>query len=397
MKNAIIDSFLSTLLIFLMMGTFPFLFKIKMFEPISQSLVDFRVTDISYSKINNTALSLADTNIVIVDIEGLSTIGIAKLVDLINQSNPAVIGIDHIFQKSKNPRLDTILSNVLSKVNNLVLASKLEKCSNDDGECDSIVFSNNIFLENTQTAYLNLLIGLDKSCNTVRSFYPTIKFGNKQTTSFAIAVSEKYNKDIVRNLLNRGKTQEIINYRGGFNKFYFKEAAQILSEPEQSGLFYNKIVLLGEVGAFRGYDLLEELYYTPLNDNPSGRSFPDMANVEIQANIISMIREGNYSSVMPGWLSFLIAIILCYTNMIIFSYICIKNRSWYEIGSLLIFFSESIAILASIVLIFHKYNYEIRLTEALFAIALSVFVYQIYGDSVKPFVIDTYNRLKFRK
>lgn len=380
-----------------MLAAFPLLFQFKIFEPIRQSLVDFRVTDISYSKINNTALSLADTNIVIVDIEGLSTIGIAKLINVINKSNPSVIGIDHIFQKSRNPRLDSILSIELSKVKNLVLASRLEKCSNEDEECDSIAYSDGITTEIKKTGFLNLLIGMDKSCNTIRSFYPEIKHGDKKILSFAVAVADLYNRQIVKNLLERGKDEEIINYRGGFNKFYFKEAVQILNEPEQSELFYDKIVLLGEVGAFRGYDLLEELYYTPLNNNPSGRSFPDMANVEIQANIISMMREGNYSSVMPGWLSIFIAFILCYANMLIFSYICIKNRSWYEISSLLIFFSESIAILAAIVLIFHKYNYEIRLTEALFAIALSVFVYQIYGDSVKPFVINTYNRLKKSK
>jgi len=82
--------------------------------------------------------------------------------------------------------------------------------------------------------------------------------------------------------------------------------------------------------------------------------------------------------------------------MMIFAYICIANKKWFELGSLLIFVIESLLILGLTVYIFDKFNYQMKLTEALFAIAASVFMFQIYNESLKPVFSNTYIRL-FKK
>jgi hypothetical protein len=91
-------------------------------------------------------------------------------------------------------------------------------------------------------------------------------------------------------------------------------------------------------------------------------------------------------------MSIVIAVILCYTNMIIFSYISIINKQWFEIGSLLIFVIESLIILFSTVIIFNSFQYQLRLTEALIAIAISVFEYQIYNETLKPMAYKIYHK-----
>ena len=156
--------------------------------------------------------------------------------------------------------------------------------------------------------------------------------------------------------------------------------------------FKDKIVLLGDVGRFRGYKLVEDLYFTPLNERYSGRTFPDMNRIEIQANIISRLIERKFVDEMPVWLSVFISVILCYINILIFSIISIKNKKWFEISSMLVFLAESLLIIGLTIWAYSTLNYQLRLNVALIAIAISVFAYQFYNESVKPFAILIYNK-----
>ena len=185
---------------------------------------------------------------------------------------------------------------------------------------------------------------------------------------------------------------EIINYRSDWKKFTFLEGIRVLEEGITKKVIEGKIVLLGEVGAFREYELLDQLYFTPLNERIAGRTFPDMSGVEVQANIVSMIKTGNYYSRMPEWMGLVIAFILCYANMLLFSYICYKNKTWFEISSLLVFVVESLVLLAVTVAVFESMRYQSTLTAALFIVAISIFAYQIYNESVKPFFIKVFKK-----
>ncbi len=396
-KTIFIDSTLATILCFAIMFVFLNLFSSKYFEPFKESFRDFQITDITYSDLRDDISVRADPNIVLIDVWRLNKPGLAQLIKRLNDNNPAVVAIDKIFTKGDNKLNDLVLADALKNTDNLVMAYRLSNNSEGAKYYDEMITSDSMFIQNASMGYSNLMFGKNKEISTVREFVPKHSFKGKELFSFGVQTAKNYNPAVVENLFSRNKNREIINYRADWKKFTFLEGIKVLKEDVDRNVIEGKILILGDVGAFREYELLEELYFTPLNERIAGRTLPDMSGVEIHANIVSMIKTGDYYGEMPLWIGFLLAVILCYVNMWIFSYICIKNKTWFEINSLLIFLLESVALLYLTVQIFNKYHYQCTFTIALFAVALSVFIYQIYNETFKPFYQRLSNKLKNSK
>lgn len=397
MKRLLGDSLLATILVFIVLGLFPRLFDFDFFIPFKETLADFQITDINFSKVLDTEVVTADTNIVIIDIEKLNKLQLASVITAVSEKNPRVIGISKVIEKSDNEFHDMALAEAIKNAGNIVLSYKMAGCNYENLVCDSLQNDNLLASEDAVYGFNNLLIGKDKKHTTVRNFHPKAQLRDSTVYSFACQVASLYDNESAQNLLARNNKDEIIDYRGDFSKYPFIEGRSVLTDDISNDFFRDKIVLMGIVGAFRGYDLLEKLYFTPLNERYAGRTFPDLSGVEIQANIVSTIREGNYYSRMPVWLGILLAALITYIDMFIFSLICTRNVKWFEISSLLIFVIESITILYLTVIMFQTAKYEIRMTEAIFAIAVSIFAYQIYNESLKPTILRTYNRFTKRK
>lgn len=395
LKMLIWDGLISTALTLLSIAVLPLVLEFKLLESFKVAFSDFQITDANYSDLRDPSIIAADENIVIIDIENLTNQGLTMLITKLNSYQPKVIGIDHELDIG-NELEDLALVNALAETRNLVFSELLINPDPSTLESDSMKTSDSIFIVNSDRGFSNLLIGKDKRYNTVREFYPTAYLNGEKILSFPVMVAKYFDSAAVDKLLKRGLKSEIINYRGNISKFYFQYGLSILEGDQDLEFVKDKIVLLGVDGFFRGYDKLKDLYFTPMNERSSGRTFPDMSGLVIHANLISMICSGSYCESMPSWLSYLIAIILCFTNMMIFSYICIANKKWFEIGSLLIFVLESMIILGLTVAVFDSYNYQMKLTEALFAIALSVFMFQIYNESLKPVFTKAYRKL-FKK
>ncbi len=386
-KKILRDSLFSTLLVLVFMFVLPAFFSFDIFEPIKDSLEDFQITDIHYSKIEDKQTTEADTNIVIIDIENLSNAGLAKLIRDVHQFHPKVVGINTILKKSNKKIDDLSLADAIKNVKNVVFSARLKN--------DTLITSDKIFMPSEDFKIgISTVISNDlKQYFTVRDFKPKFEFKGKKINSFGMEIMSIYSPGAYNQIENRNSETEIIHYRGNYRKFPFIEGISLVREGITEEFIRGKIILLGVVGAFRKYDLLERLYFTPMNERFAGRTFPDMTGTEIQANIISMIGKGIYTGKMPGWVSIIIAIILCYANMIIFSYICVKNISWFELGSLLIFVIESLSMMALTVYSYSLFRFQFSLTEALFASALSIFAYQIYNDSLKPALINMLKKI----
>ena len=383
-KYMYIDSVISTILVFLTMFLLPVIFEIDILKPFRDTLSDFELTDLSYSELHDSALSKADTNIVIVDVAGMNPLEISNILHSIGSRKPAAVGIDLPLVKTGNKFHDKVLEDAFDKLENYVIAVDIMKCGKDKDRFESFSKPEIVINSNYKFGFHNLLFDLDKEYFTVRSFYPKCKGADTVIGNYAVELLRMSHPGKVERLLEREYEQEIINYRGSFRKFRFISGADIISENYLEGFFEDKIILIGKVGAFRSFELLDNLYFTPLNPLAPGRSFPDMTRTEIHANIISMILDEHFTGSMPRWLSIIAAVVFCFINVLIFSIINERSPKWYEISSLMIFLIESILILYFTVIIFHDLNYELNLTEALFAIALSVFVYQIYAESLKP-------------
>jgi len=69
-----------------------------------------------------------------------------------------------------------------------------------------------------------------------------------------------------------------------------------------SAYFKNKIVLIGFCGETPNSFSMNDRYFTPLNQQYTGRSLPDMFGVVIHANIISMLLEKSFINEVPHFI-----------------------------------------------------------------------------------------------
>lgn len=382
-----IDALLATLLVFLSMLLFPLLFSFGFFEPFKKTLTDFEVTDVGFTELREAGKIKPDTNIVLINSKGLKRHEIGMLLNILDEIRPKVIGVSIEIERSNNVGLDRLL-NIRLKRENIVLGSFLDKNFEINNELLDIYYDEK---KRKSWGYLNVFIDKDKEYFTAREFTPALEENDLIPHSFAVSVIKKYDKSKIAKLLARDSNKERIYFSGNIDKFFWIHGFDILDDPDDHGHLKDKILLIGEFTPDKNPYELEEGYYTPLNEESVGRTFPDMYSVVLQANIVSMILNERYYDSLSEWIAIIIAFLLCYVNMIIFGRVNIKYKNWYEITSVLLFLMESIVILFLTVLLFHEYDFELNLNLTIFAIALSVFVFEGYNESVKPLTIKAYN------
>jgi len=384
-------------------------------NPVSKTLGDFQITDLYFSKFKES--ENADTNIVLVNIGDLDRAGIAAMVNRINEFNPRVIGIDAFFRKPKDKFGDSLLADAFSKVKNLVLVSKVNKC---DGQiCDTLETSHPMFSQYAETGMSNMISeGYDKF-KTSREFSKFEIYrkkerfydsdGNEQVRQvdtveldFAAKLAGYVNPEAVTALLKRKDTVEVINYSGNIEilgdinpnasiKYFAYDVHQIFEAEDLSNL-KDKIVLLGYLGPNFGKVTWEDRFFTPLNENYIGKANPDMYGVVIHANKISMILKGNYINNANWLLSIVINYIIIFLNIALFAYLFLKLEHWYEGVSMLITIVEAVFMIYLTIMIFHRYNYKIDFTVATVALFLTGNMTELYYGIAAP-LIDKYKKL----
>jgi hypothetical protein len=390
------DSLIATIMVFILMALFPILFSFQIFKPFQQTLEDFSVTDIVFSKIRHPADVTADTNIVIVNTEKMNSTQIARTALMLSFHDPAVIAVGSVLDKAERPVRQEMTANIFAGIDNLVFAAQMTHFNEESHAYDSLASSPEDFIGQSAQGYTNIFINESPAYNTARTFPPLFEAGGRRMRSFAVEAASLYDPELTDRFLQRDMDMETINYRGNFQKFMILNGVDILNSEIEPSFVHGKIIVMGVVKTFDPSRRFDRMYFTPLNERYAGRTFPDMYGAVVQANIISMILEQNFFQHMPLWLSVLISICFCYFNTVIFAYICKRNKKWYEVISLLIFVVESILILIATVYIFYIYNYELKLTLSLYAVAVSVLIFEVYNDSVKPLLVKAYHTFKGR-
>ncbi|MBI5325991.1 MAG: CHASE2 domain-containing protein [Ignavibacteriae bacterium] len=383
------DAFASTILVFITLIILPLLLSFNFFIPLKNAFYDFAMTDINYAKLRSPEKELADTNIVLINIAGMSNNELADLINILNQNKPRVIGIDKELKFADDSLSAVNLSEALSHVNRLVLSNRIiyNKVTN---RFDSLAQSDNFFRIYGISGFTNQITINDRSHETVRTFKIYSKVTKKSGTGdtiihpFPVEVVHLFDPEKVQKLYERNNEEEIINFRGYFNKYFFIAGEQILNLEFNPNLFFGKILLLSYFDPFNISPLFGYKYYSPLDSNYTGKSFPDMYGIEIHANIISMIINENYFNIIPSWLAVIIAFIICYLMIIAYKYIDEKYETWYEILSLVIFVVISLMLLAANYYSYHLIMLDLNLNYTLFAIILASPIYEAYTKSIKP-------------
>jgi CHASE2 domain-containing sensor protein len=393
------------------------------FNPIQKAMADFQLSDIVFSKLRDNPDR--DKNVVIVNIGNLDRRGIAKQIDIINQYKPKVIGIDARFFKAhpEDPEGDSALSLAFSKVENLVVGSKLIPHPYK-AENDSIVEPHPKFKRYAHSGYVNIITKGEDEFKTNRDIVPqdhyykwrvldtlykqemirdttrlitSIKYLKTDTLVYSFPTKIAWFKDsnAVKKYLARNKDTEIINYQGNVDTrktgtavnakivFAVLDAQQVLDTAFYDYEVKDKVVLMGFLGEDISQNNWEDKFFTPLNENYIGKTYPDMYGVVSHANVISMILNGNFINEMPETLNTVLALILIFMNVLFINFLFHKLKVWYDGFSNIIVLVEAAILVWFVLYVFNNYNYKFDITLAIVALFLTGNFVELYHGIIK--------------
>lgn len=280
---------------------------------IKQDIDDYDLYDLHFTRSESTVVevpSYRDTNIVLLQIGQDRQTIVRQLYELIRLA-PRVIAVDALFrQPSADSSADQMLRELIESSESIIVSSRLEKDDSTGG-----LFERRSFFDSDRFdgrhGYDNFI---GERTSTVRSFAPFYRSEGRDFVSFAARVVEKYRKDDFDYLRKRGKTTEFIQYKGNIEQFYSftrVDFFEFLATGQLEEKVRGRIVLLGHFEK-PFPNSLEDLHFTPLNEQVGGRSFPDMYGVVIQANIVQMMLNKDYITKLAPIYSYMLAALLIF-------------------------------------------------------------------------------------
>ncbi|MDH5599211.1 MAG: CHASE2 domain-containing protein [Cyclobacteriaceae bacterium] len=399
------DNIFGTVFIFALMGLIFGVAQFKvfdMFDPIGQALDDMELTDVVYSQLREDPLP--DSNIVIVNLGLLPRGLIGKQIEIISKYNPKVIGMDSFFvdEHLDDPEGDSILSHAIANAKNFVMVTKLLQSDSlyyvAEGEelYDSLERSHPKFRQNAYEAYANLETeaASQEDFKACRNMPPARKMLNGETeVAFAVKMAELYDKEKAEKYLARNNDWEVINYQGNVvdyfgrtdypNYFYVLDWMDVLDENFVPGMIKDKIVIFG----YHGKNLLDtswdDKFFTPLNKKFAGKANPDMYGVAVHANIVSNILKEDYIETLSEEKGIVLAVLICFLNVMLFSMIYRRLPRWYDGLTKLVQLLEILILMFLMVMIFHWFDLKVNLTYTIAAVALAGDSLEVYYGVIK--------------
>ena len=434
MKNIWLQSLAITLFVFLTLWGASNITDFKLFsafDPISQALSDFELTDYAFSNLRPDPL--VDQRIILVNFGDLPRRDVAQQLQIISQYKPKVIGIDGYYNCEGGLRdtvncpqlIDTLgnlmLANAIEQAGNVVLVSKLlQSDSASNAEAidlyDSIEYSDPIFSDHARNAYANLVTGAvyQEDVKLCRSFIPKYPVKGKDEYAFAVQICMLYDSAKTKKFLARNKEEEVINYHGNVEiqdirlknlkrksttttnypiMFYAIDANQLMNGEVLPEMFKDNIVIVGFLGAYFGDATWIDKYFTPLNKKVAGRANPDMFGLVVHANIVAMILNEDYVSELAEWEKYVIGLLVCFFTVVLFIEIDLKLPAWFDALSVLIQLAQILLISGLVVYTYAGYSFKLDLALTLGVAALVGPCYDIY-KSVQNELIRRFTKSK---
>lgn len=392
-----LDAILCTAFVFAVMaGIEKFFDNIGFLNPLELALTDFEMMDMVYATEMKDTLQrpATDTSIILVNIGDGGRYQIGKQLELIAAEKPLAVAIDASFLGDRKPEDDSVLEAAMKKIPNLVLYSRLTYKGNSVlGGFDSIEFCNPRFARHGTPGFANMYTdGLGKDVFRIcRRFDPVESVNGRRILPLSLQTAWFADSNKVKKFLSRGNKKEIINYSGNIGVFQFLDVKDIFGQDESGflnpegadlSILRNKLVFMGFMGSSMDEGdqdkTLEDKFYTPLNENFAGKSYPDMFGVVIHANIANMVLKEKPIDEISAEGSFLIALLLCYLNVLGFFYIQRNHPGWYDLSVKVIQLGEVLVILFVGMWIYSNFDYKADLTLAAFAVGLAGDVLEIY-------------------
>jgi CHASE2 domain-containing sensor protein len=415
MKKFWLDCLLATLFVFVVLVGLREVSQLNIlnaFDPLSQSLGDMEITDVTFSRFREDPP--IDTNIVIVNIGYLSRAEIGQQIRILSKYKPKVIGIDSFFDCAGRSRDSVNCPKAYDTLNNLILGSAIEDAGNvvivskllqtdalveklgDVAIYDSLRRSDEVFRNGAFEGFASLETDAEnqedlKSCRRVN---PKMKVNDKEEYAFSVKMAMLYDSTKTGRFLARNKRSEVINYRGNIydpfgaseypGRYYTLDWDQALDSTSfVPGLLKDKIIIMGFLGSDLNDTSWDDKFFTPLNKKFAGKARPDMYGVVVHANIVSMILNEDYVDELEEWQQILIAFVVCFFNVALFLVINRSMPLWFDGLSLLAQLVEIVICTVLMMYIFLWFNYKINLTYTLAALALVGSCFELYLGLIK--------------
>ncbi|UXX78078.1 CHASE2 domain-containing protein [Reichenbachiella carrageenanivorans] len=381
-------------------------FKVfDVFDPIGEVFADMESTDIVFSQLREDPMGEED--LVLVNIGDLDRAGIAEMVNIINAANPKVIGMDMLF---RNPKEDTLgdlkLADAFSRVENLVMYSKLVNLDDDD-DFDTLEVSYPPLFDYGETAFVNFITGAadQDDLKMCREFAVREKVNGQEQLAFAVKIAQYMAPEKVERFLERGNDVETINYRGSIFDYgatqspiaYFAlDWYQVLGMEFAPDLIEGKAVIFCFLGSELGdRKTNDDVYFTPLNKNYVGKTHADMFGGVVHANVFSMIMSEDYINAWGENYAYILALIILYLNIVLFTVIYKVVPKWYDGLTKLIQLIEAAAIFTLSLVIFIYFNLKVDVTWTIFAVLIAGDALEVFfGVFVNLFTKEGRNELR---
>lgn len=398
MRRFLLDTVFCSLFIFGIMGLFSSVtyFRIfEIFDPIGDMFEDFEITDLVMSQLR--VAPPADDEIVVVNFAYENREGIAYMIDILEQYDPAVIGVDVTFNERKEYQEDSLFHLVLKSYDNIVLGSELRMFNEKTEQFDTLLLPVDYLSENADFGFVNLLTNAEnqedlKSCRefVTRQY---VKGMEKEQYAFAIKLAQYKDPEKVQKFLDRGNEIEVINYKGNiisFNqtdfgtRYYVLDVHDVFNENFTPDIIRDKVVIMCFFGRYIGDEnTREDLYFTPLNKRYVGKAEPDMFGGVVHANIVSMILQEDYVNTMSRTAGIAFAIFMCLFNVFLFKLVYGALPKWYDGITKIFQLLQVLFLVFVMVWLFSEFTYKADFTLALIVIALSGDSIEVYHGVVK--------------
>ena len=348
--------------------------KYEFSKAIRQEFLGFDIYDLYYTgkHIKNTK---RDDSVILVEI-GESRAAIADQINLIEKYDPSVIGIDAVFDREGNALENAGFVSTINQYKNIVFGKKYSI----DSLTKQPVLIGNFFEKGSRlysSGYINFL---GNQFSVIRNYKPFLRTVDSLYPSFTSAIIAKFSSGKFEKLKERKRQVEIINYQGNIENYSSLTALQLNyfdSTGQLSSLLTDKIVLMGYFVKNPPF-VLEDLHFSPLNEQMAGKSFPDMYGVVIHANILSMIISSCYAKEASIAVSYLLAGLI----ITFFLYYIISKHKQGRHPShgkfLLVQFLLIVVILYVFLMIFNWFLIKIPLLPIMIALVLCLELFGLY-------------------
>ena len=372
------DTIFATVWVFIfivILGSIPL--NLGVINPIKLGLKDFDSNDMSYSKLGKSQNTPIDTtNIVVINIGQEDREGIAALIEKTASFKPKVMGLDVVFNGSRDPVKDSLLSESVKRHKNLVVAVKYQTDSTD-----KLIPAENYFLN--EAAYYGYVNFPNDDKETVRSYFPFKKDDkNKQIVlpSFSSALVKLYDTVAYNKIKGKADKKVLINYSRNVTErkkqYLVIEGGDLLMDNIDSTAIDGRIALLAYVNL--SPNDIEDKKFTPMNEKFAGKSHPDMNGIFVHANIISMVLEDNYIKKVPLWASLLIAIVVCWLHMSFFVRYYLESHIWFHLVAKILQVASAIFFVWLGIYLFDRYRLKVDLKLSMITIVMAVDVIYFY-------------------